>query len=73
MSTISRYVLVDRNDQEGDHEYESYDEAVNDAGTTHAVIERRYEYDDSELVWTPNGSDQWPPKKRGKEGGSRLR
>jgi hypothetical protein len=65
MSTICRYVLVDRNDQEEDHEYDSYPEAENEAkgrGNTHAVIERTYRYDDSELVWTPDGSDQWPPK-----------
>lgn len=61
-ATISRYVLVDRNDVEGEYEYESYDEAVRDAGTTHAVIEREYEYSDSSLAWTPNGRNTWPPK-----------
>lgn len=62
MPSISRYVLVDRNDQEQDYEYESYDEAVTAAGDTHAVIEREYEYSDSQLVWTPNGRDSWPPR-----------
>ena len=61
--TISRYVLIDENNQEGDCEYESYDEAVAGAGSDHAVIERTYEYSDSELVWTPNGADTWPPSK----------
>jgi hypothetical protein len=65
MSHISRYVLVSKGNQEGDHEYEEYDEAVEAAGDDHAVIERQYEYADSELVWTPNGGDTWPPKKRG--------
>lgn len=60
---ISRYVLIDRNDQEQDYEYEQYDEAVQAAGHDYAVIERHYVYDDSELVWTPNGRDTWPPKR----------
>ena len=59
--TISRYVLVDENDVEGDFEYESFADAKKDAGTTNAVIERTYEYSDSELAWTPNGADVWPP------------
>lgn len=66
MAEITRYVLVDRNDREGDHEYEQYDEAVQAAGDDHAVIARTYTYDDSELVWTPNGADTWPPKGRGR-------
>lgn len=64
MATIERYVLVDRDDHEGEYEYETLDEAQGAAGTTHAVIARIYEYDDSELVWTPNGSNRWPPKAR---------
>lgn len=63
MATINRYVLVDLHDQEGDYEYESFNEAVNDARRLgYAVIEREYEYTDSMLVWTPNGRDMWPPK-----------
>lgn len=64
MSTISRYVLVDANDNEQDHEYDDYaaaESAAEEQGC--AVIERRYEYSDSELVWTPNGSLSWPPKR----------
>lgn len=62
MSTISRYVLVDKDDQESDHEYESYIDAENDAAFRGAaVIERTYEYSGSELVWTPDGSSVWPP------------
>lgn len=60
MASIERYVLVDRNGYEKDHEYESFDEARHDAGDDHAVIERVYEYDDSSLVWTPDGSGTWP-------------
>lgn len=62
MAEITRYVLVDRSDQEGDYEYEDYQEAIVAAGDDHAVIERHYVYDDSELVWTPEGIDTWPPK-----------
>lgn len=69
--TIDRYVLVDQDDYEQDHEYERYDEAQAAAealSTPHAVIVRHYTYEDSELVWTPNGRNTWPPKRA-----SRLR
>ncbi len=68
MAEITRYVLVDRADQEGDYEYDLMQEAIDAADADHAVIERHYVYDDSELVWTPDGSDSWPPKK-----GTRIR
>lgn len=61
--SISRYVLVDRDDQEGDYEYDRFEEAKEAALRDGcAVIERIYEYDDSSLVWTPDGSDVWPPE-----------
>jgi len=63
MAKILRYVLVDRNDQEGVEEYDSFDDAVAAADDDHAVIERQYEYSDSELAWTPDGSAVWPPRK----------
>lgn len=64
MAHISKYVLVDRDDNEGEHEYDSYDEAVKLAEDRNcAVIERQYVYDDSSLVWTPDGSTTWPPSK----------
>ena len=59
MATIERYVLVGRDGYEQDYEFDSYDEAVDAAGDDKAVIERHYEYTDSELVWTPDGSDTW--------------
>lgn len=61
---IQRYVLVDRYNVEGDYEYRDYDEAVKNAGLVgdYAVICRTYTYDDSELVWTYDGADIWPPK-----------
>lgn len=62
MSSISKYVLVDAADNEGDYEYDTLAEAQEQAGNDHAVIERTYVYDDSELVWTPDGGDIWPPR-----------
>ncbi len=65
MSEIHRYVLVDRDDMEQDYEYSSYRDAETDAMRQNAaVICRTYVYDDSELVWTPDGSDAWPPERR---------
>ncbi len=62
MTTINRYVLVDRDDNEGDHEYERYDEAEDQAAQLgHAVMNRSYVYEDAELVFTPDGGDTWPP------------
>jgi len=66
MAEITKYVLVSRDDVESDYEYDSCQEAIEAAGTSHAVIERHYVYDDSELVYTPDGSDTWPPAKRRK-------
>lgn len=64
MATIERYVLVSRDDSEGEYEYDTLQGAIDDADEDHAVIARQYVYDDSELVWTPDGSDVWPPKVR---------
>jgi hypothetical protein len=63
---IIRYVLVDKNDQEADYEYEIYSEALLEAGKKDcAIVRRTYTYDDSELVWTPNNSATWPPNPKG--------
>jgi hypothetical protein len=62
MGDILRYVLVDRFDREGDQEYDTLDEAIAAAGDDDAVVERTYEYGGSELVWTPDGGQSWPPK-----------
>jgi hypothetical protein len=62
MSEITRYVLVDLDDNEGDYEFDSLREAQDAADSDHAIVERTYVYDDSSLVWTPNGDDTWPPK-----------
>lgn len=64
MSTqILRYVLVDLDNHELPYEYDSYDEAVTAATIAagdYAVVERVYEYDDSQLLWTPDGLGVWP-------------
>ena len=62
--SITRYVLVDRDNNEQDYEFENYQEAQLSAlGKGFAVIERTYEFADSELVWTPDGGRVWPVKK----------
>lgn len=62
MAEVLRWVLVNADDEEGDYEYSAYRFAEQDAARLGcAVIQRTYTYDDSELVWTPDGSDQWPP------------
>tara|TARA_R100001086_G_scaffold238330_1_gene162980 strand:+ start:374 stop:703 length:330 start_codon:yes stop_codon:yes gene_type:complete len=60
---ILKYVLVDENGNEGDFEYALFELAKAAAGNDHAVLERKYCYEDSELAWTPNGDDTWPPGK----------
>lgn len=61
MAEILKYVTVDRNGVEGDYEFDTLKEAREVAGTNSAVMQRTYLYDDSELVYTPDGGDQWPP------------
>ncbi len=63
MSEIHKYVLVDEDNVEANHEFDYYPDAVLAAGNTDAVICRTYVYDDSELVYTPDGSSIWPPAK----------
>jgi hypothetical protein len=70
MSNIRKYVLVDEHDTEADYEYDSLREAQKAAAKYgHAVILRHYVredgdliYDDSELVWAPDGGNVWPPR-----------
>lgn len=66
MSEIRQYILVDESDNEGTAIYSDYDEALEDARRYgHAVVAQVYEYTDSELVWTPDGGDTWPPEASG--------
>lgn len=58
---ILRFVLVDSDNNEDNYEYTDREQAERDAAKeSKAVIMRTYVYDDSELVWTPNGNDVWP-------------
>ena len=62
MATINKYILVDRDGTEGDAYYDGYHEAEAEAARTDcAVLAHIYEYNDSELVYTPDGSERWPP------------
>ncbi|ANA86489.1 hypothetical protein BH762_gp029 [Gordonia phage OneUp] len=62
MAEIVKYVLVDSDDNEGDHYYDSLVEARQIARLTdQAVVAHTFEFSDSELVWTPNGDTTWPP------------
>lgn len=70
MSEITKYALVDQYGADSDFEYDTFAEAKELAGKTHGVIARTYVYDDSELVWTPDGSGTWPPKSDDEEGGA---
>jgi phage I-like protein len=60
--TIIRYVIVNDDGREHDYEHETLEAAI-DVATCKgsAVVARTYTFDDSELVWTPDGSDTWPP------------
>jgi hypothetical protein len=67
---IYRYVLVDEDNNEGEYEYATLGEAKDVAirgeratGVKHAVVERVYTFEESELVWTPDGLISWPPRK----------
>lgn len=65
MSQLSRYVLCNKEGVELDYEYDNYADVELDAGRWQcAVVERLYTYTDSELIWTPNGADTWPPQSR---------
>lgn len=58
-----RYAIVDRSDTKVD-DIGSLEEAkrIARAAGDCAVVMETYEYSDSEVVWTPDGSDVWPPK-----------
>jgi len=64
--TIERYVLVDQDDREEDYEFDYFQDAKTEAARIgKAVAVRTYVYEDSELIWTPDGSDTWPPEREG--------
>ena len=64
--TFEKYELIDQDghsDSSG-YLYDNADEAIADAKKYggYAVKMLTFEYSDSELVWTPNGNDVWPPE-----------
>ena len=64
MAEITLYVLVDSHDVPGITNYENFEEAKREAQKYGmAVVAHVYEWADSELTWTPNGEDTWPPEK----------
>lgn len=60
--TIRTYVLVDRSGSYVSEEMDTLEEAKDEAEDRGhvAVVEFQYEFTDSELVWTPDGSNIWP-------------
>lgn len=64
MGDITRYALVGPGGEQGDHEYDTENDAIGAAlleSEPHAVIAVVYTFDDTDLVWTPDGGDVWPP------------
>lgn len=62
---IHTYVMVNLADEYVGHEMTTFDEAKNAASQEDepvAVVELTYVVDDTDLVWTPNGEQTWPPK-----------
>ena len=59
----SRYAVIDSNDSKV-NDHEKYEDAVAEAKAAGdcAVTQEQYEYTDSTVVWTPDGSDTWPPE-----------
>jgi hypothetical protein len=68
--TLYRYVIMDEQDYEAEAiMFEEYTEAKEEAdrlftgsGKHFAVVEHVYVFGDSELAYTTDGSDIWPPE-----------
>ena len=61
MADITKYVLVNREGYEEGGYFDSYKKAEAEASRSDcAVVAHIYVYDDNDLVWTPDGSDEWP-------------
>ena len=63
MSDLRLYRLVDKEGNPGDYLYaqHEYSEAEQDAADDgHAIVALIFEWADTELVWTPDGSTTWP-------------
>lgn len=66
--TIERYGIVNREDRVLDVRFITERAAVQNAKNLGgcAVVREVYHWQDSELVWTPDGADTWPPAGRGR-------
>lgn len=65
MSEIRTYVLVNDDDEYVSDEFDTLDEAKNEVSFRNepfAIVALVYTFEDSELVWTPDGGKVWPPK-----------
>ena len=61
MADIQKYLLVGRDGCEIGTYFDSYREAETEAKRSDcAVVEHTYTYEDTDLVFTPDGSDEWP-------------
>lgn len=70
MSSIELYMVHNDQDQVWSGPYTDYEEAKETAigyweeyGEPFAVIALEFEYSDSDLAYTTDGSDTWPPGK----------
>ena len=61
---VEKYVLVDDSGARDETTlYDDCQDAIAEAGTTHAVEALKFSLDDIELVYTPDGTQTWPPAK----------
>ena len=59
---IYKYAFMDIDGDEDNREFDSFSEARENVLEGEAVIIRTYEYcGEHEVMWTPNGSEIWPP------------
>lgn len=65
--TIYKYVIVNDcneviSDSGGYDDFQKAKKCAEKMGGLVAVVKRAFEYSDSALVWTSDGSDIWPPE-----------
>lgn len=74
LGNILKYVIVNENNVEDEHEFDTLVEARGVAevrsglGERLAIIERQYAFEDSDLAWTSTGDTTWPPMTTEEEG-----
>lgn len=62
---IEKYRLLDKEGYATDEIFESYEDALEEAKDRNFAVEALiFEFRDSDLVYTPDGSWSWPPSKR---------